>query len=255
MREMIPMGKKFSFKKKMLIVLGTVFFITAAVLGSIKLYRIHLRDQSGILLAFDDYNEGTWRQAMELFDKYDVNVTFFINAYEPTDFCYDAIERGHEIAFHGAVHENMTDLSEQEVYDIAISPIEVFKENGIELTTFAYPGGAHNDALDEMLLPHYNILRGAWYKEIHPKCDLRHGFIEAMPIDNYYYPTQESFETAIDSVLNEVSQTKGVVVCLYSHSVDDGGDWCIAWDKLEYLLKKAQEMNLQFYTFKELEEN
>ena len=242
-------------RKKILILLGAVLFLTAAVLGGIKLYRIHLRDQSGILLAFDDYNEPTWREAMDLFDEYGIKVTFFMNLTEPIDFCYEIKERGHEIAYHGAYHLSFPDLTEEEVYANAIAPLELFREKGIEITTFAYPYGSHTDELDELLLQHYNILRGAYHKEINPKYKMRHGFVEAMPIDNHYYPTQEDFEAAIDEVLNEVSQTKGVVACLYTHVISDGADWGIDWAKLEYLIKKADEMGLQFYTFKELQEN
>ena len=139
-------------RKKLLFVIGGIILAVGIVLGGIKLYRIQDRNQCGILLAFDDYNADNWEGYFDLFDEYGVKATFFICANEPTDFCYDALERGHEIAFHTAGHQELTALSEEEVYQQAIDPIEVFRDGGIELSTFAYPKGSRNEELDEKLL-------------------------------------------------------------------------------------------------------
>lgn len=238
--------------KKGIIFLGGVLAIVAAILIGIKLYRIHDRDQCGILLAFDDYSALSWEEYFDLFDQYDANVTFFITATEPTDFCYNALERGHEIAYHAAWHDDLTTLSEEEVYQEAIAPIELFQERGITLTTFAYPFGAHNDELDEVLLDHYNVLRGAFELEINGKHQLRKGFVESLSIDNINYDSQEVFEEKIIQILTALKEGKGRVVSLYSHAIGDG-NWCISDARLTFLLKTAKEMGIQFYTFQELQ--
>lgn len=241
-------------KKKIWIGAAVVFAAVAVVLAGIKLYRIYLRDQSGILLAFDDYSESSWEDHFDLFDEYDANVTFFINGQEPTDFCYRAIERGHEIGFHTVGHESLTECTQDQIYQEAIAPIEVFREKGIELTSFAYPYGNYNMDLNEQLLDYYKVVRGAWFCELYTKYDLKEGFVEAMPLDNTYFETQEQFEQRVTEVLSAVKDTKGIVVCMYSHAIGGGG-WCISEEKLEFLLKKAQELGLKFYTFKDLQEN
>lgn len=241
-------------RKKAIIIAVALLLIAAVVLGGIKLYRVHEARQCGILLAFDDYQADNWESYFDLFDEYNVKVTFFVNAYEPTDFCYNAIEHGHEIGYHTAAHVNLTELSEDEVYAQAIAPIETFREQGIELTTFAYPYGAYNQGLNERLLQYYNILRGAYYYQLAGKHEMRQGFVESLSIDNVNYASEEAFEDKIDSVLEELNDNVGAVVGLYSHAISDGA-WCVTPERLEYILQRAQEMGIRFYTYKELQEN
>ena len=241
-------------RKKMVIAAVAMLLLIAATLGGIKLYRVHKAHQCGIVLAFDDYNAANWEDYFDLFDKYDVKVTFFVNAYTPTDFCFNAIDRGHEIAYHTAAHVNLPELTEDEVYEQAIAPIEAFREQGIELTTFAYPYGAYNQELNERLLQYYNILRGAYYYQLAGKHEMRHGFVESLSIDNVNYSSEEDYKNRIDSSLEELDANTAAVVGLYSHAIS-AGDWCVTPERLEYLLQKAREMGLQFYTYKELQEN
>ena len=243
--------KKLKAGMKIGIAAAAALAAAAVVLGGIKLHRMHLRDQSGILLAFDDYSAESWEAHFDLFEQYDAKVTFFINASEPVEFCYKAQEQGHEIGFHTMSHVKLPDCTDEQVYQEAIAPIGMFREKGIEMTSFAYPYGNYNDRLNEMLLEHYNIVRGAWECQLNLKHNLRHGFVEAMPIDNGYFETQEAFETRVTEVLNELKKNKGVVACMYSHAIGDG-EWSIDEEKLEFLLKKAEELGLKFYTFREL---
>lgn len=232
---------------------GAVFLAVAAVLGGIKLYRIHQRDQCGILLAFDDYDAYGWEDCFDLFREYDVKVTFFINAEEPTDFCYHALEEGHEIAFHTLGHVDLTKLTQEEIYQQAIAPIEVFREKGIELTTFAYPYGRYTQELNEMLLEHYRVLRGAFKLEINNKHVLRGGFVESASLDNINFESQEEYEEFITQALTKLKEGKADVLSLYSHAIAEGGDWSVSQDRLRFLFEKAGELGLQFYTFQYLQ--
>ena len=101
------------------------------------------KNQSGILLAFDDYDTDSWEAAFDLFDEYGVKATFFVNAFGPGDFCAQAKERGHEIGFHTIGHMDLTLLEEEHIIEQAIAPIESFREQGYELTAFAYPYGKY----------------------------------------------------------------------------------------------------------------
>lgn len=239
-------------KKKLLLAVSVLLVAIGGVLGVIKLYRIHQRDQSGILLAFDDYAVSNWEEYLELFDEYDVKVTFFINASEPTDFCYHARERGHEIAFHTVGHVDLVGASEDVVYEQAIAPIEVFREKGFELSTFAYPYGRYSDELNEKLLEHYKVLRGAYELSIESKHMLREGFVEARSIDNLNYKSQEEYEQYITGILYELQKEKGMVICLYSHIIGYG-DWCVSEEGLRFLIEKAEELGLKFYTYQQLQ--
>lgn len=238
-------------KKKLFILTGILMLVTIVALGSIKLYRVKQARQSGILLAFDDYNADNWASYFDIFDKYDVKVTFFVNCTEPTDFCYEAIKRGHEIGYHTAGHINVLDATPEDIQQQIIDPIELFHEKGMDLTTFAYPSGLYNEELNEQLLQHYKVLRGANYYQLYSKADLRHGFVEAYSLDNINHPSDEDYEASITRILTELSENTGAVASLYSHAISYG-NWCVTEDRLIFLFEKANELGLKFYTFQEL---
>ena len=227
-------------------------FAAIAALGAIKLYRIHQRDQCGVLLAFDDYSTDSWEKYFGLFEEYDAKVTFFVSITKPTDFCYRAREKGHEIAFHTAGHVDLASASEDVVYEQAIAPIEVFREEGIELSTFAYPYGSHDDQLDQRLLEHYKVLRGAYALEIYNKHMLREGYVESYSLDNINHESQEEYEKFVTEILNDLQEGKGNVISFYSHAIG-AGDWSISEERLRFFLEKARELGLQFYTYQYLQ--
>lgn len=236
------------------IIAGIMFLALAVTLGSIKLYRVKQARQSGILLAFDDYNPDNWSQYFDFFEERHVPVTFFITIGEPDEFCYEALKRGHDIEYHVYGHFGVDELDEEGIQMRVIDPIKTFHDGGIELTTLAYPYGNHNDELDAMMLEHYQVIRGAWYYEVYSKADLRQGYVEAYPIDNHYFGSDEAFQGRIDQILTELSNNVGAVTCLYSHAIE-GGEWCVTEARLEYLIQKADELGLEFYTFQELQKN
>ena len=241
-------------KKIYIVLAAAIVAVFALVLtGFINQKKLeNEKNQSGILLAFDDYNEQNWESYFDLFDQYDVRVTFFVNAYYPTEFCLRAIECGHEIGFHTLGHANLREVTKEEFIVQAIDPIEVFKEHGVELTSFAYPYGAYEAWMNEELLEHYDVVRGAYYYQLYNKSEFQKEFVESKPIDNYYYATDEAFQEDITQMLTEASQNEGTIVSLYSHAID-GGDWCVSAERLEYIFQKAKELNLKFYIYKDLQ--
>ena len=239
--------------KKLAVCAAVLILAAAATLGGIKLYRIHQRDQCGILLAFDDYDAYGWEDCFELFREYDVKVTFFVTAEEPPEFCYHALEEGHEIAFHTSGHVDLTKVSQEEIYQQAIAPLKVFQEKGIHMTTFAYPYGHYSQELNEMLLEHYKVLRGAYKLEINNKHVLRGGYVESASLDNINFESQEEYEQYIIQALTRLKEGKADVISLYAHAIAEGGDWSVSQDRLRFLFEKAGEMGLQFYTFQYLQ--
>lgn len=239
-------------KNTIIKVLMALLLVAAVVLGSIKIYRVHEVKKSGILLSFDDYNAENWESYFDLFDEYDVKVTFFVNCSEPTQFCYDAIARGHEIGLHTASHWKVPGLSEAELKEQCLDPIETFREKGIELTTFSYPSGAYTQETNDILLQYYKVLRGAYYYEIRGKADLREGFVESYSIDNINHPSDEEYEESVTRILKDLAANEGAVGSLYSHAID-GGDWCVSEDHLIFLFEKAKELGLIFYTYQDMQ--
>lgn len=247
-------------RKKLLIIICMAACLLLGAALALRAYRNYtvacqaqLRNQKGILLAFDDYNPNSWSEHFDLFDKYDVKVTFFVNLDEPDEFCAEAEKRGHEIGYHTRTHEKLTEASKEEFYEEAIAPIENFRSKGYELTSFAYPYGLYEDWMNEELLKYYSTLRGAYHFMGYYKESLHGGFVEAYPLDNLYFESDEDFRQKVGELLDVlVGCNDGTVASVYSHAIS-GGDWCITADRLEILFQEAQERDLAFYTFRELQ--
>lgn len=239
-------------KKKLLSIVLILGIAILVLIGRIFVFLPPQENPSGILLSFDDYYPDNWEANFDLFDKYDANVTFFVNAVTPTDFCFKAVERGHEIGIHTASHMDLVDATEEEIYEEAIEPIEWFLADGIEVTTFAYPYGNYTDPLNELLLQYYKVLRGGWHYELNAKEDLKNGLVEARCIDNANFESDIRFKLIINKMLYEARWSEGTVVALYSHGIE-AGEWCITPERLEYILKRAKQLDLEFYTFNELQ--
>lgn len=242
-------------KKKTVIAALAVLFAALFGLAVTKLIRVREARTNGILLCFDDYDEYNWSEYFDLLEKYDAHVTYFVIIEEPTDFCFEAIKRGHEIGYHSLAHTTVADMDGwDELYKYTIAPIETFREHGIELTTFAYPEGRGYPGSDEELLKYYKVIRGANELIFYGKDKLRHGFVDAVSIDNIHFENDEVYKAYIDRLLDNFNGNVGGVQIVFTHTIGDGG-WCLGEERLEYLLSEAKKRGIKFYTFKELQDN
>ena len=206
---------------------------------------------SGIALGFDDYSPDTWEQHFDLFDKYNVKVTFFVTGNSVTQFMLDAQERGHEIAYHTINHFSLPEISREQFFEETISRINIFKDGGIELVTFAYPYGVYKNWMHNELLEYYMIVRGFRGSRNYTLEEMKHGFVDSMSIDNIRYKSEVSFKLMIDNRLSIAKKNKSIAL-LTSHQISSE-DWGITTERLEYLLNRGQEMELKFFTYKELQ--
>lgn len=125
--------------------------------------------QAGLALSFDDANVPSWFEARPLFQQYGARVTFFVSRYYSI---YDdrraqlrmLAADGHEIGAHSVHHERAPSYVEEHglgayVADEALPSIQVLRDEGYAVTSFAYPFGARTGELDEALLEHVDVLR------------------------------------------------------------------------------------------------
>jgi len=240
-------------KKRVIGIVGLFFCIVALIIWIVFINQKKEESKYGILLSFDDYTVESWEKALDLFDEYDVKVTFFINASEPCDFCREAQRRGHEIGYHTRNHRDLTELSEEEFYQEAIADLENFRAEGFEMTSFAYPYGEYQDSMNVELLKHYNTVRGAWVFKAYDRESISEGFVESGSIDNIHFESDEEFRREIQIMLDDlVACEEGAVASMFSHAIDYG-DWCISSERLEILFQEAEKRNIEFYTFSELQ--
>ena len=241
-------------KKKVITVLLAIGIVLSVMVVRKFIFLPRQENPSGVLFAFADYYAENWEEHFDLFDEYDADVTFFINSAYPTEFCTEAVERGHEIGFHTIGHVDLTNATEQEIYEEAIEPIEDFREAGFELTTFAYPYGNYTEALNDQLLQYYKVVRGGWQYELNPKEELKSGLVEARCMDNANFDSDLRFKLLVNKMLYQARWQEGTVVALYSHGIESG-DWCITPERLEYILKRAKQLGMEFYTFQDLQQD
>jgi len=205
----------------------------------------------GIVLGFDDYTPDTWEQYFDLFDKYGARVTFFVTGDSVTNFMFNAQNRGHEIGYHTITHPRLTELSREQFFEETISRVNLFREAGIELTSFAYPFGSYKSWMHAALLKYYKIVRGFGGLRLYAKEEMKSGLIDSTTIDNICYMSEIKFQKLIMKVV-KYAKKYGKIIGLTSHQISDT-DWGIKPERLEYILKKCQEYGLTFYRFKDFQ--
>ncbi|MDR0540683.1 MAG: polysaccharide deacetylase family protein [Dysgonamonadaceae bacterium] len=205
----------------------------------------------GIALGFDDYYPETWEQYFDLFDKYNAKVTFFVKAGSVSPFMLHAQNRGHEIGYHTIDHLFLSELSREQFWEQTVSRIGPFKDNGIELTSFAYPRGAYEPWMHHELLKYYKVVRGFRRFKLYAITDMKSGFIHSLSIDNIRHKSERWFRWKIDKIV-KAAMIRGKIVPLTSHNISDDG-WGITPERLEYVLQKAGEYGLVFYRYKDLQ--
>jgi peptidoglycan/xylan/chitin deacetylase (PgdA/CDA1 family) len=208
-------------------------------------------ESPGIALSFDDCYLETWEKHFDLFDKYNAKVTFFVNADTVSPFMFHAQNRGHEIAYHTSDHSYLPGLSREHFFEQTVSRISLFKEAGVELTTFAYPCGAYESWMNDELLKYYKVVRGFRRFKLYGREDMKSGFIHSKSIDNIRYKSEKWFRWQIYRMLKS-AKMQGKIVPLTTHDISGDG-WGITPERLEYVLQKCHEYGLTFYRYKDLQ--
>ena len=209
-------------------------------------------DDSGLLLTFDDDFFETWERNFDLFDQYGAAVTFFVQGeYDP--FCIAALERGHDVGYHTINHLNLPKVSSEVFNEETSSQTEIFRNAGVPLTSFAYPFGLSEPWMHEELLKTYKILRGYGVTfRLYDRAQIRDGYIISKALDNILFKQDEGFEAIVDLMFRTVKFLgRDLILPLTSHEISDSADWGIKPRRLEYLLQSANDLQLNFYRFKD----
>lgn len=101
-----------------------------------------------VYLTFDDGPGPYTKRLLDILDKYDVKVTFFVTGANPEyfDLIGEAHRRGHTIALHTYSHVYSNIYSSKEAYYKDLEKIRkvVVKQTGEEPTIVRFPGGTSN---------------------------------------------------------------------------------------------------------------
>jgi peptidoglycan/xylan/chitin deacetylase (PgdA/CDA1 family) len=207
---------------------------------------------SGILLAFDDYHPQSWEENFALLNKYNAKATFFVMLDSPSSFCFAALKRGHEIGYHTLSHPRLPKLSKNEFIKETVSAIDLFKNSGIELRSFAYPYGDWQPWMHAKLLQSYDIVRGFDSRfHMYNIGKVRHAYISSTSVDNIKYASAEKFTHDVSIMLKLTKRTPGSVWPVTAHSISHD-KWGISLERLEFLLKTCKELKLRFYLYSDM---
>ncbi|MEO8700360.1 MAG: polysaccharide deacetylase family protein [Kofleriaceae bacterium] len=125
--------------------------------------------RAGVALCFDDSAIDAWTAIRELLARHAARVTFFVTRY------YDFSEAGrgelaalaadgHDIEPHAVNHLNARDYVaangiDAYITDEVLPSIAVLQADGYPTTSFAYPFGASDDAIDTAVLAYVDRVR------------------------------------------------------------------------------------------------
>ncbi|HZK18319.1 MAG TPA: polysaccharide deacetylase family protein [Clostridia bacterium] len=228
----------------------------------------------GVLLTFDDHGIAGWYDTRDLFNKYDVKATFFVDKIykldrEKLNMLKALRDDGHEIACHGFNHldakefTHFNSLDDYINYEVMPS-IKLMTDKGFPPTSFAYPFGTRTNDIDRAMLEKFLILRGTAYTNSEQRIkDLDIAYynpkeggklIHAVGIDEIYGNT-------VDEILEGLCRARnnGEILMLYSHLIGDsegecGGKYFTNKAKLERVFQYVSENSLKFYKVSELDQ-
>jgi peptidoglycan/xylan/chitin deacetylase (PgdA/CDA1 family) len=234
--------------------------LTDGVFRFDELFWTPMEDEAGLLLSFDDDHLHIWRSYFDVFDTYGAKVTFFVQGrLEPesenkdlADFCIDALGRGHDLGFHSVNHLDLTKVSRNTFDFETIEAAKAFWSAGIPFSAFAFPFGFSQPWMNKALAPFFPFTRGygANIRFYNPET-IAEGYIVSKAIDNIVYPDDSQFKSDIHQILFAAKFTGYSIVPFTTHDISDTAKWAIKPERLEFLLKTAQELNLRFYTYRD----
>lgn len=223
--------------------------------------------KSGVVITFDDHNIDQWYSARQLFKKYKAKATFFIDHFNQLN--NDSIDKliilkndGHEIGCHSLNHKNAVEFVKQ--YSIndylekeIIPSIEYMKEKGFQPDGFAYPFGAHSNALDDALLKYFKYLRSTTYTNEHIRIkDLNKVFFKDTVHKIFWgVGIDENYGNSLEEIMEGLKRAKdnNEIMILYGHSMSNKvGNYITRRTTLEEILKFAHDNGINFFTLSEL---
>ena len=232
----------------------------------------------GIAISFDDHFIKEWYQLRPLFQKYNAKATFFITCpdslnAEEVAMLKQLEKEGHEIGFHGTVHAKSTELmaagGPKGYIETELEPgLRHMRAAGFKPTSYAHPGGNHNDRVDSVLLAKgFTTLRDVaisrrkfkgfqfyawpprWMNAIYYTFGGEQK-VDALMID-YDEVTEEEIVEAIQK-----AKENGTALMVFGHeplySAPENGKYGFNVSFLAAVLREADKQKLKFYSMSEL---
>lgn len=217
----------------------------------------------GIILSFDDHHVTDWYNADAVLNKYHWKATFNVSNFASLD--NKDIEKlkilqskGHEIASHGNNHLSATEfISSQAIYkylDTEVLPsIKAMTDQGLKVSSFAYPFGERVKKIDKVLLEHFIMLRGTTYSKKAPSIHNNYAngsrVVFGLGID-------QNYGNDINYILRMLRYAKdnNKIAVFYGHHIQQGNPtgYVTAYRTLETICQYVKENKMRFFALKDL---
>ncbi|MBS1760284.1 MAG: polysaccharide deacetylase family protein [Bacteroidetes bacterium] len=238
-----------------------IIIFAGSILVSCTKYEHRGRmDQSGIAMTFDDNSVDNWFQYLPLLDSFGAKATFYISSYHkltPSQKNKLRImeQHGNEIGYHTTFHSNLPEYlgrhGVDELMRIEINQdLKLMNNEGFYPTVFAYPYGAHNYFLDNLLLKKFKSVRALNGTNNLAKSTTRtehNDILYALGMDN----TRRS-EDFFNKMM-EIANQNSTCLVMVGHEINNRQSrYSVSYHKLKKILQKAKELNLRFYRISEI---
>lgn len=237
-----------------------LFIIYYLVAGCTKYEHEGKMQEPGIALTFDDCSIDNWYRYLPLLDSSGAKATFYVSSYhklspEQKDKLREIQRHGNEIGYHTTYHNNLPDYLARrgidELMRIEINQdLKKMNDDGFYPSVFAYPYGAHNYYLDNLLLKRFKSVRALNGTRDLAKSTTQSNYNEvlyALGMDN----TRRS-----DDILNkmiEISNRHNNCLVLVGHEIENPqAKYSVPCSKLRKILQKANELHMKFYLISEI---
>lgn len=196
--------------------------------------------------------------SVEIFERYEATATFYMSHYNEkyNEDLLHLQNKGFEIGHHSRYHKSAPEEVENTsmaiwLQDEVLNTLSRMTGSGIEIDTFAYPFGHYTLETNEALKPYFSKVRGFGGTRLG---DYSEGFHN----DGYFY-----FGVSVDSAwldrmslmmamdrANETGET--LVVGMHVISNEWQNDYKITLADLEFIIKYASEIGLEFKLMKDI---
>lgn len=216
------------------------------------------KNHGTVCFTFDDFGGDNWLKADEIFKKYDAHATFLICG-ELTEKHIEVMKKlkkmGHTVGLHTVGHANaVPDYEPQKYFDEQIKPqLDICRQNGIEIKTFAYPNNRHNDEFDKFMFQYFDYLRAGNGPERKPVFIKRKDIHKKMVlpgtgIGKYYKSDLNELKKLLDKAAEEDS-----LIVFFSHDIyPDAPGVAMPTEYLIELLEHAHKLKMRIAGAEEL---
>lgn len=217
-----------------------------------------------IALTFDDSSISNWYESLPELESYGIKATFYISHYHALSDADKLLlkkirDRGHEIAYHTSNHKNLEKLlyatrdGWDKVYEEVKTDLRLMRQDGFEITDFAYPFGQHDEQLDRELLKIFRTVRAVtnkmnYYRSLAQQAGCEKQVLYAAHVDVKTFLSNDNLATLLAK-----AKEKKTCAVLGAHFINrPAANYQIDSYKIKFIADLAKQLNLQFITVNEL---